>query len=150
MQLEVSIDGNFYNDIIKRAAVETLEYEGLDGKFEIEVMIADENEIKRINLEQRAIDKVTDVLYFPMQNDIKTAKPDIETGAIFLGSTVICKQKAIAQSAEYGHSIEREVAFLTVHSTLHLLGYDHELSDKDEQLMFNKQREILNKMGVVR
>ena len=102
MQLEVSIDGNFYNDIIKRAAVETLEYEGLDGKFEIEVMIADENEIKRINLEQRAIDKVTDVLSFPMQNDIKTAKPDIETGAIFLGSTVICKQKAIAQSAEYG------------------------------------------------
>ncbi len=150
MQLELTIDGNFYNDIIKRAAIATLEYEGLDGKFEIEVMIADENEIKRINLEQRAIDKVTDVLSFPMQDDIKTAKPDIETGAIFLGSTVICKQKAIAQAAEYGHSIEREVAFLTVHSTLHLLGYDHELSDKDEQLMFNKQREILNKMGVVR
>ena len=150
MKVMVSIDGDFYNDMICKAASATLEYENLEGKFEIEVIIVDEAKIAKINFEQRKINKVTDVLSFPMQDDIKTALPDMETGAIFLGSTVICKEQAIRQADEYGHSIEREVAFLTVHSTLHLLGYDHELGLNQEKIMFDKQKEILNKMGVAR
>ena len=75
---------------------------------------------------------------------------DFIEGKVFLGDIVISLEKAVAQAEEYGHSVEREIGFLAVHSLLHLLGYDHELGQAEEQEMFEKQEMILNSLGLVR
>ena len=95
---------------------------------------------------------VSDVLSFPLlQDGIPTADDiDPETGRIPLGDIVISLDRAHAQAIEYGHSFERELAFLCVHSVLHLLGYDHEGGGEDERIMFDCQREILDGMGLTR
>ena len=111
--------------------------------------MSDKEEIRRINNENRGIDSVTDVLSFPMFASRNEICAD-ESGSAFLGSMVICRERAQEQAAEYGHSVEREAAFLAVHSTLHLLGYDHETGKEDEQEMFSKQEAVLEKMGLTR
>ena len=107
-------------------------------------------EIRAVNAEQRGIDRVTDVLSFPMEEEPFSAEADPDTGAVFLGSMMLCPERALEQAAQYGHSPEREIAFLTVHSVLHLLGYDHELGEREEQEMFCKQEEVLKEMGLTR
>lgn len=127
-----------YEDLIKKAVEGTLEYENFDKNCEISVTFTDNENIRELNREYRDIDRETDVLSFPM---------DDEGDEVVLGDVVISLEKAKEQAEEYGHSIEREISFLCVHSCLHLLGYDHETSEEDEKEMFMKQHEILEKIG---
>lgn len=140
--------------LIRKAVAETLREEEFPRPAEVSVSFVDHEEIHALNLEYRGKDKPTDVLSFPMweENDPGTAAGDIDpkNDAVLLGDIVISAEKAVDQAAEYGHSPEREFAFLSVHSTLHLLGYDHETSSEDEAYMNQKQEEILTKIGVPR
>lgn len=141
--------------LIEKCADAVLRYEECDFDAEISVTIVDENEIKSLNAQYRDKDSVTDVLSFPMlefdeDGEMIYNDCDFNDGNIVLGDIVICAKRAKEQAEEYGHSIKREFAFLTVHSMLHLLGYDHEHSDDMEQLMFKKQKEILGKLGITR
>ena len=97
-----------------------------------------------MNLETRGVDRPTDVLSFPVFDE------DFGVGYAVLGDIVISYDTAKRQAEQYGHSLERELAFLTVHSVLHLLGYDHETSPEDEKEMFSRQEAILVSMGLKR
>ena len=135
--------------LIKKCCEKTLEPENFIGDAEISVTITDNAEIRKLNAEYRDIDRETDVLSFPLgENGEYDLNPD--TNAFMLGDIVISAEKASAQSKEYGHSLEREIAFLCVHSTLHLLGYDHVTSEEDEKVMLEKQKNILELMGITR
>ena len=150
MRVQIDIyGGDWQSETIKRAVRAALESEKVDCDCTLEVVISDEDEIRRINNENRGIDSVTDVLSFPMFASRKEIRAD-ESGSAFLGSMVICRERAREQAAQYGHSVEREAAFLAVHSTLHLLGYDHETGKEDEQKMFSKQEAVLETMGLTR
>ena len=106
------------------------------------VLITDAEEIQRLNFSYRQIDRVTDVLTFPAwEGDAILCPPDG-----YLGDIAICFERAQEQAEEYGHSLERELAFLSVHGALHLLGYDHMKPD-DERKMLAQQDEILNELG---
>ena len=151
-QQEVEID-NSINELIKKCAEAVLQYEECDFDAEVSVTIVDEEEIKNLNREYRDKDSVTDVLSFPMlefEDEMIFDECDFDGENVILGDIVICAKRAEQQAEEYGHSVEREYAFLTVHSMLHLLGYDHEHSEDMEQEMFKRQKEILDKMGITR
>lgn len=131
--------------LIKSAIRETLRYEGFDRDCEVSLTFVDNAQIRLLNREHRGIDKPTDVLSFPIFDD------DFGNGEyLVLGDVVLSAEKAAEQAVEYGHSFEREIAFLTVHSILHLLGYDHEAGKAEESEMFEKQKEILDLMGISR
>jgi len=116
--------------------------------FEISVMLVNNAEIHELNLQHRNADKPTDVLSFPMWED---GDFDIDVGEnIPLGDIVISIEQAKIQAENYGHSLEREIGFLTVHSMLHLFGFDHETSEEDEAAMFSLQEKILTNMGLIR
>lgn len=149
MNVTVAFDGDWKNDIIEKAINAALISEGIDFDCEIEVIIVSKDEIQALNNETRSIDRVTDVLSFPMFESVDDMLAD-ETGNVFLGSMVICSERACEQADEYGHSVDREAAFLAVHSVLHLLGYDHELGETEEKEMFSKQEQVLVGMGLVR
>lgn len=126
--------------LIRRAVKCALNKNGAAG--EVCVLITDAEEIQRLNASYRHIDRVTDVLTFPAwEGDAILCPPDG-----YLGDIAICFERAQEQSEEYGHSLERELAFLSVHGALHLLGYDHMQPD-DEQKMLAQQDEILNELG---
>jgi len=127
-------------ELIRRAVSHALTKNGASG--DVCVLITDAEEIQRLNASYRNIDRVTDVLTFPAwEGDAILCPPDG-----YLGDIAICFERAKEQAAEYGHSLERELAFLSVHGALHLLGYDHMQPD-DEKKMFAKQDEILNELG---
>ena len=127
-----------YEELIKKSVEGTLEYEGFEKNCEVSVTFTDDEGIRELNREYRDIDRPTDVLSFPMFD---------EGDEVVLGDIVISLERARLQAEEYGHSIEREISFLCVHSCLHLLGYDHETGEDDEKIMFEKQHEILEKIG---
>lgn len=104
---------------IKKAAAATLRDEGLDGKYELSVLLTDDEGIHAINKQFREVDKPTDVLSFPMGDE------DPRTGRVLLGDMVLNVDRARAQGEAFGHGAEHEINYLTVHSVLHLLGYDH-------------------------
>ncbi len=128
-----------------------------DVPLSVEVIVTDEEEIRRLNREFRKIDKVTDVLSFPSMDDVKGsvlradehAEELDEENRLFLGSIVICKTRAEEQAEEYGHSFLRELCYLTVHGILHCLGYDHE-TEEEKTEMREKEEEILKKAGLSR
>ncbi len=111
----------------------------------IDVTIVGRNTIKELNREHRNVDRVTDVLSFPLlENDeLKSDLMHDENIQTELGDIVICKSRAIEQAKEYGHSLERELCFLALHGFLHVLGYDH-MQKEDEMVMFPLQDKILN------
>lgn len=146
-------------EIAARVMEEVLDY--VDCPFEIEVnlLLTMNNEIQEMNNNFRDINKPTDVLSFPM---VEFEEPgsfefleesleyfNLETGELLLGDIVISKEKVIEQALEYGHSVEREFAFLIAHSMLHLFGYDH-ISDEDRKIMESKQSEILDRLQILR
>ena len=128
-----------------------------DTHLSAEIIIVDEEEIRRLNREMRGIDQVTDVLSFPSLDGIfgvKIEKKNFpyevdEQGNLVLGSIAICKKRAEEQAEEYGHSIKREISYLAVHGVCHLLGYDH-IEEKDKKIMREKEERVLEKMGAVR
>lgn len=139
---------------VKDVCERVLESEDCDFDAEISVTFTDNEQIRVINNEQRGIDKATDVLSFPMLefDEDGTACADYDTDGdyVILGDIVISLERAREQSEEYGHSFIREVAFLTAHSMLHLLGYDHIKSEKEERIMCEKQEAVLQSLGIVR
>ena len=133
--------------VIRRAVTATLEYEGFPYDAEVSVTLSDNGYIRALNKNFRNKDKHTDVLSFPLYEDGDFDMGECISGAM-LGDIVISMEKAHAQAIEYGHSLIREVAFLATHSTLHLLGYDHETSEEDEADMRRRQSEIMDRMGL--
>lgn len=137
----------------------TIEMEDFPFESQVSLTLVDEDTIKEINRENRDIDKVTDVLSFPMLNlsspsdfsDIENddGNFDYETGEALLGDIVICVQKVKAQAKDFGHGEIREFSFLIAHSMLHLFGYDH-MSDEEEKVMFSRQEEILSALSITR
>ena len=128
-----------------------------DVPLAVEFVFVDEAEIKRLNLETRATDKVTDVLSYPSLDEIK-GKPlraqnhpyEIdEEGRLLLGSVVVCCARAKEQAEEYGHTYERELHYLLVHGIMHCLGYDH-MTDEERAEMREKEEFILGKLGIKR
>ncbi len=134
--------------IVREAILATLDYEELIFGAEISVTFCDNEYIRGLNKEHRDKDSATDVLSFPMF-DFDESDPEINPdGTVTLGDIVISLERAAEQAAELGHSLEREVAFLVIHSTLHLLGYDHERSKDDEEAQCIAQREILETLEI--
>ena len=142
-KIEISND---IKKLMRKACRQTLAFEGFNHDASVDITVVDNSEIKEINKENRNIDKETDVLSFPLSSsgDYET---DYSNGSYLLGDIVISAEKAVEQANTYGHSVSREFAFLTVHSMLHLLGYDHVNNKAEEKEMFQKQEEILIKMG---
>lgn len=149
-----------YKELANKVISYTMEREDFPFEAEINLTLVDEPTIASINQEYRQIDKSTDVLSFPMiayeqAGDFSYIEDDLEdnfnpdTGEVLLGDIVICVPKVYAQAQEYGHSEEREFAFLIVHSMLHLFGYDHMTPD-EAAFMENKQSEILSEMKILR
>ena len=136
--------------LIRRCCNAVLKMEKFEGSVEVSVTLVNNKQIRELNSIYRNIDRVTDVLSFPMTDEGEDFTLDPETGCYMLGDIVISLEKALAQADEYGHSFKREVAFLTVHSMLHLLGYDHERSEEEEREMFGKQEIVLEAMGLTR
>lgn len=135
--------------LIRRCCNAVLIGEDFKGSAEISVTIVDNAAIHELNLKHRNIDRPTDVLSFPLGVD---GVYDInnDTGAQMLGDIVISIEKAIEQSDLYGHSLDREIAFLTVHSMLHLLGYDHEPGGLELVRMREREEAVLTQLGLVR
>ena len=131
--------------LIKKAAQMALDAEGVDVPCIISVMLTDDEGIHAINREFRGVDRATDVLSFPQnelipgQFDAEGCERDLDTGAILLGDMMISVPRCEAQGEEFGHGYERELMYLTVHSVLHLLGYDH--VDEGEQKRRMRERE---------
>lgn len=133
-------------DMLTRLIDYTLKKENILFKYEISVSFVTNEEIKLLNKEYRGIDKETDVLSFPLIEDFNA---DFKEHVYPLGDIVISIDKVEEQSKLYKHSFKREIAFLTVHSILHLLGYTHETT-KEEEEMFSRQEEILKEFGIER
>ena len=149
-QMKVRLPLDIYQLMI-RAVGETLKDEKFPYSAEISVTFVTNKAIHKLNREHRDKDKPTDVLSFPMWEKEELADGSAFEGhAVMLGDIIISAEKAKAQAEEYGHSLERELCFLAVHSTLHLLGYDHEISEEDEIYMNKKQEDILSRIGLTR
>ena len=133
--------------LVKRAVLAVLDFEDFGRRAEVSVTFTDNEGIHALNREYRNVDRPTDVLSFPLSDG---EDYDTDGDAVLLGDIVISLERAQTQAEEYGHSFEREVACLTVHSMLHLLGYDHETSPEDERDMFARQDEILISAGMTR
>ena len=135
--------------LIRRCCHAVLELEGFEGSAEVDVSLVDNPRIHEINLEQRNIDAPTDVLSFPLGEDgVYDQNP--ATGAYMLGDIVISMEKAQAQAEEFGHSLQREVGYLTVHSMLHLLGYDHVQGGLEAVRMREKEEAVMLSVGLPR
>ena len=133
--------------LIRRAIEATLAYEGFDDDCEVSVTFTDNGKIRQMNKKFRNIDRATDVLSFPLFDDEGMDAHVAELDCM-LGDIVLSLEKAGEQADEFGHSFERVVAFLSVHSVLHLLGYDHETSEADDADMRRRQSEIMDKLGL--
>jgi len=137
--------------LLAKAVHRTLKTESFGSDAEVSLSFVDNEEIHALNLEHRGIDRPTDVLSFPiLDGDEGAGDVDMNIGAVLLGDIIISVERALEQAEEYGHSIERELAFLSVHSVLHLLGYDHERSLDEEKTMFKKQEDVLVSIGLKR
>jgi probable rRNA maturation factor len=121
--------------------------EGIDtDRAEISLTLVEPEEIKSLNAEYRNVDSVTDVLSFPQFED-KEQMPS--EGELCLGDVVICVERAQQQAEEYGHSFEREMVYLLVHSLLHLLGYDH-MDDDEKAIMREKEEHVMEHVNLRR
>ena len=135
--------------LICRCCHAVLEEEGFNENAEVSVRFVDDETICSLNKEFRNIDKPTDVLSFPLGENGEY-DTNLDTGAKLLGDIVISVPTAVRQAEEYNHSLQREIGFLTVHSMLHLLGYDHEKGGIEEVRMREKEETVLTKIGLRR
>ena len=147
-------DENFDVSLLEQFGAQDVD---TDATLCMELVFTDEEGIRSLNASTRGKDAVTDVLSFPNLENIfckPIRKADFpfdtdEEGNLFLGSVVICRQRAAQQAEEYGHSLEREVYYLAVHGLCHLLGYDHE-EESDKALMRELEERILSAMNLGR
>ena len=135
--------------LIRRCCKAVLTLEEFNDSAEVSVTIVDDATIKELNSKHRNIDRSTDVLSFPLgENGQYDTNP--ATGAKMLGDIVISIEHAFEQAEKYGHSLQREIGFLTVHSLLHLLGYDHEDGGLEAVRMREKEEAVLTRIGLKR
>ena len=140
--------------LIKKAVNATLDCEGIDVNCEVNVMLTDDEGIHAINLEFRNVDRPTDVLSFPMNElvpgefDPEYCEYNPESDKLLLGDMALSLERARAQGEEFGHGSEREICYLTIHSMLHLLGYDHMDEGKEKRLMRSREKIVCEKMGI--
>ena len=135
--------------LIRRAVEATLDYEQYGNDCEVSVTFTDNAQIKALNAQFRKINKSTDVLSFPLFDyEGESEEPPVDELTGMLGDIVLSLEQAKKQADEFGHSFEREAAFLTVHSMLHLLGYDHETGEEDELDMRARQTAIMEILGL--
>ena len=138
-----------HRGVIRKAINAALKYEAVEFEAELSVTLTDNEGIHELNRDFRGIDRPTDVLSFPLFDyEGETDEPPVDELIGMLGDIVISLEQAAVQAEKFGHSFDREVAFLTVHSMLHLLGYDHETGEEDEQDMRARQRAIMDRMGL--
>ena len=135
--------------LIRRCCNAVLRTEGFSGSAEVSVSFLNNAQIRELNRDHRGKDIETDVLSFPMGENGVYDK-NMETGASVLGDIVISVEKAVSQAELYGHTLQREIGFLTVHSMLHLLGYDHESGGLAAAPMREKEEEVLASLGLTR
>jgi len=135
---------------LRRCITAALDAEGVDVPCEVNVLVTDDDTIRKINRETRKLDASTDVLSFPMFTFRPGAFPadaakdaDPETGLLPLGDMVISAEHAERQAAEYGHSLKREMGYLAIHSVLHMLGYDHVVEGPMKRQMRAREEKIL-------
>lgn len=163
--MENEVDASFdfeYEKLLEEVIIQALDYEKCPYECEINLTFTDDDGIRIINSEFRGLDIPTDVLSFPMIDyetpaDFENLDSDEnfamyfnpESGELLLGDIVISVERAKLQAEEYGHSLKREICFLTAHSMLHLMGYDH-MTDDERVIMEKKQDEILNILGITR
>lgn len=162
--VELNFDINIYEDTVKPSTIEliqkiieeALEMHSLKGNYEVSLSFVDDEDIRDINLRFRNKDSKTDVLSFPLfsEDEIKevivTSERTLDFSEnVMLGDIIISVPTALSQAKEYNHSIERELCFLSCHSILHLLGYDHDTKERTEA-MEAMQRTIMDKVGVTR
>lgn len=161
LEEEVEVKFEFdYRELAQKIVDFCLDYTEFPYEAEVNLTLTDDNGIHQINKEFRQIDRPTDVLSFPMLSytvsgdfafldaeDSSDFNPD--TGEAMLGDIVISVDKVLEQAENYGHSIEREYAFLITHSMLHLFGFDH-MEEEEAKVMETKQKEILQKMNILR
>ena len=149
-----------YEELLNRVTNASLDYENCPYEVDISILLTGDMEIQEINKEFRNIDAPTDVLSFPTINyespgnftDFEENRADCfhpETGELLLGDIVISVERALSQAEEYGHTMQREIAFLTAHSMLHLMGYDH-MTEQERIQMEAKQEDILEKLQILR
>ena len=135
--------------LIRRSVIAALDYEGYSNDCEVSVTLTDNEGIPALNKQYRKKDKATDVLSFPMYDFDNDDEIELEMDdSVALGDIVISLERAREQAKEVGNSFIEEVAFLTVHSTLHLLGYDHERSEEDDEAQCLAQRDIIDMMEI--
>lgn len=135
--------------LVRRCCSAVLQMEEFIDPAEVSVTFVDNEQIRELNAEYRNKDSATDVLSFPLGEDGEY-DVNMETGALLLGDIIISVPRAIEQAEMYGHSLRREIGFLTVHSMLHLLGYDHENEGIEAVRMREKEEQVLNKLGLKR
>lgn len=135
--------------LVRRCCTAVLMHEEFEGSAEVSVTFVDDDAIHQLNLQYRNIDRATDVLSFPLgENGVYDINND--TGAKLLGDIVISIPHAVDQADRYGHTLQREIGFLTVHSMLHLLGYDHVNGGMESVRMREKEETVLTKLGLKR
>ena len=142
-------------ELIDTCARRTIESERLPLPMAVDVSVVDAARIRELNAEYRGKDAVTDVLSFPMYEFINGVPQEVldtepDSGSVMLGDMVLCYTRACEQAAEYGHSPARECGYLTTHSILHLLGYDHERGAADARLMRGKEEDNRAFLGLTR
>ena len=149
-----------YHTLIENVIRTVLDSEGFPDEVQLSITLTDEKRIREINKNFRAIDSATDVLSFPMlEYDgkgygyehvlLESSDMDIDSNELLMGDIVLCVHKVFAQAEEYGHSLQREFAFLLVHSMLHLSGYDH-IDEADAVVMEDRQRQLMERLGITR
>lgn len=151
-----------YKEAMEQVIVQAAKQENCPYEFEVNLTVTDNEGIRELNREFRQLDVPTDVLSFPMieydrpgdfshldsgESAVSCFHP--ETGELLLGDIVISLERAQEQAEEYGHSLKREICFLTAHSMLHLFGYDHE-EEEERELMEKRQEQVLRSLGIVR
>ncbi len=163
MEKETDFETGFdYKKLLKKVVAKSIELENCPYECEVNITFTDDNGIRVLNRDFRGLDVPTDVLSFPMAEytvpaDFSMREEDgavasyfnPESGELLLGDIVISLERADEQAKQYGHSLKREVCFLTAHSMLHLMGYDH-MEEEDRKVMEDKQEEILNALGITR
>ncbi len=149
--LKIEGDGNVDYKKIANAVYKEL---GQKARLKAEVVLVNEEEIKKLNAENRNVDKVTDVLSFPtldgIRNVILSEKDypyELDGNRLFIGSVALCLEQAARQAEEYGHSTEREYVYLVIHGLLHLFGFDH-MNDEDKKEMRAREKNILKRLKV--
>ena len=130
------------DDKLESVIKTVLETEGLSLAYEVSITFVDKDQIHKLNKEFREVDRPTDVLSFPMDTDFMVEGVDA-----MLGDIVICMDVAKEQAADFGHSLDREIMYLTCHSTLHLLGYDH-MNDDEKREMRAREKEVMKILEV--